>query len=315
MAVEAKETARQESLVSEELQHMVRGEAVVGLRELIWRRFSRHRLALVSIAIMFVLALSAIFAPLLSRPNDPYTADLQNLRAPPSSEHILGTDRSGRDMLARILHGGRVSLSVGLIATSIYISIGTILGGVSGYRGGVTDFIVMRITDIVMCFPSLLIILTLVAVIGPSIFNIMIILGLLGWPSIARLVRGEFLSLSERDFVMAARCLGATERGIIFRHILPNVVGPLVVAATFGIAGAIMAEAGLSFLGLGGAGAAAELGSDAERGDVADDAGEKALDLDAAGRDDCHHCAEHQFYRRRFCVTRSTRARCWIRCR
>ena len=251
MEGKAKETARQESLVSEDLQHMVRGEAVVSLRELIWRRFRRHRLALVSIAIMFVLALSAIFAPLLSSPNDPYTADLQNLRAPPSQEHILGTDRSGRDMLARILHGGRVSLSVGLIATSIYISIGTILGGVSGYRGGVTDFIIMRITDIVMCFPSLLIILTLVAVIGPSIFNIMIILGLLGWPSIARLVRGEFLSLSERDFVMAARCLGATERGIIFRHILPNVVGPLVVAATFGIAGAIMAEAGLSFLGLG----------------------------------------------------------------
>jgi len=121
MEGEAKETAKQASLVSEDLQHMVRGEAVVSLRELIWRRFRRHRLALVSIAIMFVLALSAIFAPLLSSPNDPYTADLQNLRAPPSQEHILGTDRSGRDMLARILHGGRVSLSVGLIATSCCI--------------------------------------------------------------------------------------------------------------------------------------------------------------------------------------------------
>ena len=198
---------------------------------------------------MIVLAIAAIFAPLLSGPNDPYTADLQNLRAAPSGEHILGTDRSGRDMLARILHGGRVSLSVGLIATSIYISIGTILGGVSGYRGGVTDFVIMRITDIVMCFPSLLIILTLVAVIGPSIFNIMIILGFLGWPVSPAWCAESFFRSA--NFVMAARCLGATERGIIFRHILPNVVGPLVVAATFGIAGAIMAEAGLSFLGLG----------------------------------------------------------------
>ena len=147
--------------------------------------------------------------------------------------------------------GGRISLSIGLIAVTLYLTIGTILGGLAGYGGGVIDFVIMRITDTIMCFPTLLIILTVVPILGPSIFNIMIVIGLLGWTGVARLVRGEFLSLSQRDFVLAARCLGAKDQRIIFRHILPNVVGPLVVAATFGIAGAIMYEAGLSFLGLG----------------------------------------------------------------
>jgi peptide/nickel transport system permease protein len=239
------------SLETTGVEFTMAGRPILGLRELAWRRFRRHRLAVVSVAILAVLACSAIFAPFIASPNDPYSPDIDHVRASPSSEHHLGTDGSGRDVFTRLLFGGRVSLSVGLIATSIYITIGTTMGAVSGYRGGATDFVIMRITDTVMCFPSLLIILTLVSVVGPSIFNIMIIIGFLSWTGITRLVRGEFLSLSQRDFVLAARCLGVPHRRIIFRHVLPNVVGPLVVAATFGIAGAIMAEAGLSFLGLG----------------------------------------------------------------
>ena len=225
-------------------------QRVLTLRDLAWRRFRRHHLALVASVIMIVLIFLAVFAPFIAA-HDPYTPDMYNVRKPPSRTHILGTDGSGRDVFARLLFGGRVSLAVGLVAVSIYLTIGTILGATAGYRGGVADFIIMRITDTVMCFPTLLIILTLVPLVGPSIFNIMVIIGLLGWTGIARLVRGEFLSLSQRDFVLAARASGVQERRIIFRHILPNVVGPLVVAATFGIAGAIMSEAGLSFLGLG----------------------------------------------------------------
>ena len=218
--------------------------------QLAWRRFRRHRLAMASSIVILVLALAAVFAPWIS-PRDPYSPDLYAIRKGPSSEHILGTDGSGRDVFARLLYGGRVSLSVGLVAVSLYLTIGTILGALAGYRRGLADAVIMRITDTVMSFPTLLIILAVVPIVGPSIFNIMVILGFLGWPGIARLVRGEFLSLRERDFVLAARCLGASDQRIIFRHILPNVVGPLVVAATFGIPGAIMSEAGLSFLGLG----------------------------------------------------------------
>jgi peptide/nickel transport system permease protein len=217
---------------------------------LAWRRFRRHRLAMASSVIIALLALSAVVAPWIS-PRDPYSPDLFAIRKGPSREHLLGTDGSGRDVFARLLYGGRVSLSVGLVAVSIYLTIGTILGALAGYRRGLADAVIMRITDTVMSFPTLLIILAIVPIVGPSIFNIMVIIGFLGWTGIARLVRGEFLSLRERDFVLAARCLGATDRRIIFRHILPNVVGPLVVAATFGIPGAIMSEAGLSFLGLG----------------------------------------------------------------
>jgi peptide/nickel transport system permease protein len=225
-------------------------QSVLNLKKMAWRRFKRHRLAVVSAVILLILILLAIFAPLISA-HDPYTPNMYSIRKPPSSEHILGTDGSGRDVFARLLWGGRVSLSVGLVAVSIYITIGTILGGIAGYWGKTIDFIIMRVTDVIMCFPTLLIILAIVPLVGPSIFNIMVVIGFLGWTGIARLVRGEFLSLSERDYVLAARATGVPDRRIIFRHILPNVVGPLIVAATFGIAGAIIAEAGLSFLGLG----------------------------------------------------------------
>jgi peptide/nickel transport system permease protein len=150
-----------------------------------------------------------------------------------------------------VIFGTRVSLSVGLVAVTIYTLVGTILGAISGYYGGAVDNVIQRVTDTVMCFPSLIIIIAAVAIVGPSIFNVMVVIGLLQWPGVCRLVRGEFLSLRERDFVLAARAIGARDRRVIVCHILVNAVGPITVAATFGVAAAILTEAGLSFLGLG----------------------------------------------------------------
>ena len=219
-------------------------------RQLAWRRFRRNRLAMLGLVTIIVLSVIAILATVIS-PYDPLKPDVKAFGKPPSAAHLLGTDQSGRDVLTRLIYGARVSLSVGIVAVSIYLVIGTVLGAIAGYRRGMTDAVIMRITDTVMSFPALIIILAVVPVLGPSIFNIMLVIGLLGWPAVARLVRGEFLSLREREFALAARGIGATDRRIIFRHILPNVAGPLVVVASFGMADAIITEAGLSFLGLG----------------------------------------------------------------
>jgi len=215
-----------------------------------WRRFRRHKLALVGATFLLALIFIAIFAPIIS-PYDPYAIDLSAYRTPPSYAHWLGTDTAGRDVLTRLIYASRVSLLVGLGAVSIYVTIGTILGAISGYYGGWIDHIIMRIADAVLCFPLFVIILVAVTIVGPSLSNIILALGVLWWPGISRIVRGEFLSLREREFVEAAKATGEHNRAIIFRYILPNVVGPIVVAATFGMAQAILAEAGLSFLGLG----------------------------------------------------------------
>ncbi|HAL62549.1 MAG TPA: peptide ABC transporter permease [Chloroflexi bacterium] len=215
-----------------------------------WNRFRRHRLAMTGLIVIIVLALMAIFAPLLS-PYSAYELNLADRVSPPNLKHWLGTDGTGRDTWARLLLGGRVSLSVGLVAVSISMAIGVLLGGLAGYFGGKVDMVIMRSTDTVMCFPSLIIIITLVAVVGPSIYNTMLVIGLLGWPSAARIVRGQFLYLREQLFVEAAKCLGVPPLRIAFLHILPNAIGPVVVAATFGVATAILMEAALSFLGLG----------------------------------------------------------------
>jgi len=212
--------------------------------------FARHRLAVLGAVLIAVMALVAVFAPFVAT-HDPYAVDLQVVREGPSSKHVLGTDEAGRDVFSRVIFGTRVSLSVGLVAVTIYTLIGTILGAISGYYGGAVDNVIQRVTDTVMCFPSLIIIIAAVAIVGPSIFNVMVVIGLLQWPGVCRLVRGEFLSLRERDFVLAARAIGARDRRVIFRHILVNAVGPITVAATFGVAAAILTEAGLSFLGLG----------------------------------------------------------------
>ena len=214
------------------------------------RRFLRHRLAVAGLVVLILLSLSAIFAPVVGvyAPNE---LDLRNRAAPPSADHWLGTDRSGRDIWSRLIHGGQVSLSVGLIAVSVSTTIGVIIGSVSGYYGKTVDMVLMRITDMVMSFPTLIIIIALVAILQPSIYNSMIAIGLLNWPGTARLVRGLFLSLREMDYVQSARCIGASSGRIIFTQILPNTVGPIMVAFTFAVGNAILLEAGLSFLGLG----------------------------------------------------------------
>lgn len=188
------------------------------------------------------------------RPLIPYApdrSDLRNRLAAPSRDHWLGTDDRGRDVLSRIIWGSRVSLSVGIIAVGISLLIGVPLGAAAGYLGGWVDFLVLRIIEIVLSFPLFILVLTLVAFLPPSIYNIMIVLGLFGWTGIARLIRGEFLKLRDGDFAIAARASGLSDARIMFRHLLPNGLSPVLVSATFGVAGAILVESGLSFLGFG----------------------------------------------------------------
>jgi peptide/nickel transport system permease protein len=214
------------------------------------RRFLSHRLAAFGMATLLVMAFCAIFAAVLS-PHDPNAIDLTRISHAPDAHSWLGTDSVGRDTLSRILFGARISLSVGVVAVSIYLSIGFLVGALAGYVGGLTDNVLMRFTDIVMCFPTFVLILILVGILGPNILNIMLVIGLFGWPGVARLVRGQVLQLRELDFVTAAQAIGGGKWYIMRRHIAPNVIGPLTVAGSLGIAGAILTEAGLSFLGLG----------------------------------------------------------------
>jgi peptide/nickel transport system permease protein len=217
---------------------------------LVWRRFRRHRLALFGASVITLLAVLALLAPLVGR-YPPDRIDLLHIDAPPSLEHWLGTDGSGRDYWSRLVHGARISLSVGLVAVSISAVIAVVLGAVSGYYGGIVDLVIQRFTELVMTLPTLLIIITLVALLRPSIYNVMAAIGLIGWTGLSRLVRGQVLQLKELAFVEAARACGATDRRLIALHILPNVLPYVVVAATFAVANAILVEAGLSFLGLG----------------------------------------------------------------
>ena len=215
-----------------------------------WRRLARHKLGMIGLTMLVILVVASVFAPIVAG-IDPVAMDLKMKNKSPSAEHVLGTDAIGRDVWARLVYGARVSLSVGLVAVGIYTSIALVLGSVSGYFGGHVDNVIMRFTDIIMCFPTFLLIITVASVLPPNIFNIMVIIGIFGWPGMTRLIRGQFLSLRSQDFVTAAVAMGVPTRRIIFRHILPNVVGPVVVAATLGLAGAILTESSLSFLGLG----------------------------------------------------------------
>ncbi|NLM38796.1 MAG: ABC transporter permease [Firmicutes bacterium] len=202
------------------------------------------------LVILVLFVLSAIFAPFLT-PYDPNRANLRERNQPPSKEHPFGTDDMGRDILARTLYGGRISLSVGLVSVGISLSIGVVLGAIAGYFGGFVDTLIMRLADIFYSFPFLILAITISAIFGPSIYNTMIILGVLSWPGPARLLRAEFLKLKTTDFVAAATALGARPGRIMFRHILPNAFSPLLVSATLQVASSILSEAGLSFLGLG----------------------------------------------------------------
>lgn len=205
---------------------------------------------MVGLVVILTMVVIAVFAPLIAT-HDPNRVDLLATAQSPSRDHLLGTDEIGRDVFSRVVYGARVSLSVGLVAVAIYVFIGTILGSVSGYFGGIVDSIIQRMTDTVMCFPGLIIIIAAVSILGPSILNVMIIIGLLTWPGLCRIVRGQFLSLRQYEFVEAARVSGASSLRIIYSHILPNAFPPIIVAATFGVAAAILTEAGLSFLGMG----------------------------------------------------------------
>jgi peptide/nickel transport system permease protein len=215
-----------------------------------WNRYKKNKLALTGSAIVVFFFLLSIFAPWIS-PYDPGAINLQTVLSPPSTAHPLGTDQLGRDVLSRMIWGSQISLKVGFVSTGIAIFIGMILGAVAGYYGRWVDTLIMRAVDIMLCFPTFFLILAVIAFLEPSIWNIMIIIGLTGWMGITRLVRADFISLKERDFVQAARAIGASDFRIIFSHLLPNAMASLLVAATFGIAGAILIESALSFLGIG----------------------------------------------------------------
>jgi len=215
-----------------------------------WETFYRNKLALTGSGIVLLLFFVSVFAPLIA-PYDPGQIDLKNVLLPPSLNHWFGTDQLGRDVLSRMIWGARISLKVGFVATGVAIIIGTLLGAVAGYYGGWLDAGIMRFVDIMLCFPTFFLILAVIAFLEPSIWNIMIIIGLTGWMGVTRLVRADFISLRERDFVKAAKVIGAGDLRIIFLHILPNAMASILVAATLGIAGAILTESALSFLGIG----------------------------------------------------------------
>ena len=217
---------------------------------IIWRRFKRNRLSVAGLAVILIITTVAIAAPIVA-PYDPFGIDVYNVISPPTSAHLLGTDDLGRDVLSRMIWGSRISLAVGFVAVGISITIGIIIGALAGFYGNVVDAVLMRFVDIMLCFPTLFLILAVIAIIGPSIWVIMIVIGITSWMDVSRLVRAEILTLKERDFVAAARAVGASDFRIIFRHILPNALSPVFVSATLGIAGAILLESGLSFLGLG----------------------------------------------------------------
>jgi peptide/nickel transport system permease protein len=215
-----------------------------------WRHFKKNRLGVGGLVIIIIVFFIAIFAPFLSL-YDPGKTDVSLKLKSPSFQHYLGTDQLGRDVFSRMLYGSQISLSVGFVAVGISILIGILVGAMAGYKGGWVDSLLMRFVDIMLSFPSFFLILTVVAILRPNIYNVMIVIGITSWEGTARFVRAEFLSLRERDYVQAARALGVKDRRIIFRHILPNALAPVFVTASLGVASAILIEAGLSFLGFG----------------------------------------------------------------
>jgi len=220
------------------------------LRHLFWRKFRKDKLALMGTFIVLFLFVVALFAHWLS-PYDPGQIDIQQVLQEPSWKHPFGTDPLGRDVLSRMIWGSRISLMVGFVAVGISAVIGIFLGSLAGYYGRWIDNLIMRFVDIMLCFPTFFLILAVIALLEPSIWNIMIVIGITSWMGVARLVRAEFLSLKERDFTVAEKALGARDFRIIFAHILPNALAPVLVSATLGVAGAILTESALSFLGIG----------------------------------------------------------------
>jgi peptide/nickel transport system permease protein len=241
-------------------------------KKIYWKRFKRNKLSVAGGIIVLILFLIAVFAPFIS-PYDPYEIDRTQILEPPSSTHPFGTDDLGRDVMSRMVYGSKISLAVGFVAIGIATLIGMILGALSGYYGGWIDRVIMRFIDIMLSIPTFFLILAVIAfidpnlwyvilprlisktlesvIMDPNILNIMIVIGFTSWMSVARLVRAEFLSLKEREYVLAARALGAKNMRIIFKHIMVNSMAPVLVSAVLGIAAAILVESALSFLGLG----------------------------------------------------------------
>lgn len=222
----------------------------------VWKRFLAQPTGVAAAVFLALLTLVAIVFYLCqitgtAFPADPNATNLEAKLLPPGPGHWLGTDNLGRDVLSRVLHGSYVSLTIGLVAVVVSISIGIFVGAIAGYVRGWLDNVLMRIVDAIMCFPSFFLILTVIALLGPGILKIVIVIGLVAWTGTARLVRAEFLTLRESEYVRAAQALGQCHHKIIFRHILPNAMAPLFVAAVLGVPEAILTEAGLSFLGIG----------------------------------------------------------------
>ncbi|MCB5206239.1 ABC transporter permease [Methylovorus mays] len=215
-----------------------------------WRQALRNPLALSGFIIIFGILLLAILAPLIA-PYDPNAIDVKAILLPPSLQHPMGTDGLGRDVFSRMLFGARISLLVGIVAVGIATSIGIVLGAISGYYRGWVDVVIMRLVDVMLSIPTFFLILAVIAFLTPSIWNIMIVIGLTSWMGVTRLVRAEFLSLRGREFVMASETLGARDFRMIFIHMLPNSLTPIMVSFVLGVASAVLVESGLSFLGLG----------------------------------------------------------------
>jgi peptide/nickel transport system permease protein len=232
------------------------------MRQLIWRAYRRHKPAMVGTAIILIFILAAIFAPYIS-PYDPEKTNLDAMLQPPSAQHLMGTDELGRDLLTRILYGGRVSLSIGVMAMALAVSVGAIIGGVAGFYGGWVDNVLMRFTDMMLAFPQLFVLIILALALRDipiealrgtafaSVFSSVLVIAVLAWMRVARVIRATFLSLKEKEFIEAARCCGVSNVRIMARHLLPNAMSPVIVAATFRVATSIITESGLSYLGFG----------------------------------------------------------------
>ena len=216
----------------------------------VWARLRRDSRARIGLAVVALLLLLALLAPLLAR-HDPIRVDLVRQLQAPSLEHWMGTDIQGRDVWSRLVYGARISLAVGLISQSIALALGLTFGLLAGYYGRRVDDLVMRLADVTLAFPTLLLLIAMVAALQPSLLVVFVTVGIVGWAGMARLVRGQVLVVRQLEYIQAARALGTPDRRIIARHVLPNVIAPVVIASTLGMAGAIMAEAALSFLGLG----------------------------------------------------------------
>jgi ABC-type dipeptide/oligopeptide/nickel transport system permease subunit len=215
-----------------------------------WARFVAHRAGLVGGVLVAVVVLAGVLAPWLA-PYDPTAIAMDDALSPPTARHLMGTDAFGRDVLSRVMHGARFSLEVGVVSRLLALTLGTLLGLVAGYYGGRTDQLVMRLADVTLAYPGLLLLIAVMAAVGPSKAALFVALGVVGWAGVARLVRAQVLSLKEREFVTAIRSLGAPNSRVILRHVFPNVLTPIVVIFSMGLGASIMAESSLSFLGLG----------------------------------------------------------------